>query len=107
MNNFHVLHKEKNVIPAKAGIYNRINKAQSTVEFTFAMIIIMFLIYGMVRVFRWVGMDLANRRVAQDTSLTTLIGTDPNSELNPDFSSVQPMAAVYHGKITNGNNIRP
>ena len=42
-------------------------KAQSTIEFTFAMIAIMFLIYGMVMTFRWAGMDLANRRYLQDT----------------------------------------
>jgi len=76
------------------------NKAQSTIEFTFAMIAVMFLIYGMVMVFRWAGMDLAQRRFAQDNTLTTMTGTDPGSELNPDFDRVLPMAAVYHGKVT-------
>ena len=96
MENFHV-------IPAKAGTHNRINKAQSTIEFTFAMIAIMFIIYGMVRVFRWAGMDLANRRFTQDTTLTNFAG-DPNSELGSNAAdSALPMAAVWHGSITNGN----
>jgi len=82
-------------------------KAQSTIEFTFAMVVIMFLVYGMVRVFRWTGMDLAQRRWAQDNSMTTLVGTDPASQLNSDTGMSQPMAAVYHGSITNGNNTIP
>lgn len=78
-------------------------KAQSTIEFTFAMVVIVFLIYGMVRVFRWAGMDLAQRRYAQDVTLTNFSGTDPNSELNADFDNVLPIAAVYRGNLTNGN----
>ena len=83
-------------------------KAQSTLEFTFAMIAIMFLIYGMVQIFRWAGMDLAQRRYMQDNSLVDMKGgADPSVELNPVFDQFQPIAAVYHGKITNGNDIRP
>ena len=80
-------------------------KAQSTIEFTFAVIVIMFLIYGMIQVFRWAGMDLANRRYLQDNSITTanLVGGDPASQLNSDIGVALPMAAVYHGNITNGN----
>ena len=80
-------------------------KAQSTIEFTFAMIAIMFLVYGMVMVFRWAGMDLANRRFVQDNSITTtnLVGGDPASQLNADVDSVLPIAAVYRGSVTNGN----
>ncbi len=81
------------------------HKAQSTIEFTFAMVVIMFFIYGMVQVFRWAGMDLAQRRYFQDSSITTtsLAGGDPASQLNSDADISQPMAAVYHGSITNGN----
>jgi hypothetical protein len=80
-------------------------KAQSTLEFTFAMIVIIFLIYGMVRVFRWAGMDLANRRVTQDSSLMTLdINGDPSLGLSDNTADLAlPMSAVYHGSITNGN----
>jgi len=83
-------------------------KAQSTLEFTFAVIAVMFLIYGMVQVFRWAGMDLANRRLAQDNSiavdLSTVPNGDPSAQLNADVgSSFLPMAAVWHGSITNGD----
>lgn len=96
--------KDLYVIPAKAGIFNKINKAQSTIEFTFAVVGIMFLIYGMVMVFRWAGMDLANRRFVQDNSILNLDATtgDPTSELNADADSFQPMDAVYHGSVTSG-----
>jgi len=79
--------------------------AQSTIEFTFGMIVILFLIYGMVQVFRWTGMDLAQRRYSQDASISTqnLIGGDPATQLNSDDESVLPIAAVYHGNITDGN----
>jgi hypothetical protein len=82
-------------------------KAQSTIEFTFAVVAIIFLIYGMVMVFRWAGMDLAQRRYEQDTSLTALssVTGDPASELSSDVGSgVMPMAAMYHGDIANGEN---
>ena len=79
-------------------------KAQSTIEFTFAMIVIMLLIFGMMQTFRWAGLDLANRRVMQDNSILSLDSSgDPASQLNSDIDSVLPMAAVYHGSITNGN----
>lgn len=81
-------------------------KAQSTIEFTFAVIVVMFLIYGMVQVFRWAGMDLAQRRYVQDTSITTTeLGPygDPSAQLNSDIDIAMPMAAVYHGSVTNGN----
>ena len=48
---------------------------QSTVEFVFAMIAAMFLLYGMVQVFRWVGMDAAKRQYAYDASFNTAITT--------------------------------
>lgn len=73
-------------------------KAQSTIEFTFAVIVIVFLIYSMISVFRWAGMDLAQRRWAQDNAMTS--GYDPAVQLNPDFYRVQSIDAIYHGKIT-------
>ncbi|MDE1921237.1 MAG: hypothetical protein KGJ09_05455 [Candidatus Omnitrophica bacterium] len=81
----------------------RDTKAQSTIEFTFAVVVIMFIVYGLVMVFRWAGLDLANRRVAQDISLTKSL--DPSNELNSqDDYYFLPMSAVYHGSITNGNS---
>jgi hypothetical protein len=85
-------------------------KAQSTIEFTFALIVMLFLIYGMVMVFRWAGMDLANRRWSQDHQITADVIQnaenpfgDPVTQLNFDGDVALPMAAVYHGNISNGN----
>lgn len=79
-------------------------EAQSTIEFTFAMVVIMFIIYGLVQVFRWAGMDLANRRVMQDNAMTMDPGADPEAQLNANAGgSVLPMSAMYHGSIVNGN----
>jgi len=74
---------------------------QSTIEFAFAMIVVMFLIFGMVMVFRWAGMDLANRRYSQDSSLTS--SSDPVKQLGATDNPVMPIAAMYHGSITDGN----
>jgi len=98
-------------IRAIAGEMMKNTKAQSTVEFTFAMIAIIFLIYGMVQVFRWAGMDLANRRVAQDIAMTTPVPSsspysdgslgNPAAQLNGDVgTNLLPMSAIYHGSIT-------
>ncbi|MDE2221704.1 MAG: hypothetical protein KGK03_01395 [Candidatus Omnitrophica bacterium] len=73
-------------------------KAQSTIEFTFAVVVTMFLIYGLVMVFRWAGLDLANRRVMQDITLTN--SADPYKELSSDDFYFLPMSAVYHGSVT-------
>ena len=80
-------------------------RGQSTIEFTFAMIVIIFLIYGMVRVFRWAGMDLANRRVAQDITITAAYTgkQGPAVQLDPDFYRSQSMDSVYHGNVASGN----
>jgi len=54
-----------------------IQRGQSTIEFVFAMIAAMFLLYGMVQVFRWVGMDIAQRRWASDAALKAGINVEP------------------------------
>ena len=82
-------------------------KAQSTIEFTFAMIVILFLIYGMVQIFRWAGMDLAQRRFAQDNGLTLDLtkvpNGDPAAQLNVTADNVLPISAVFSGNVSNGN----
>ncbi len=69
---------------------------QSTIEFTFVMIVIFFLTYGLIRVFRWAGLDLAERRFAYEHSLTS--SDDPNEQLRPDFYRAKPLTAVYKGR---------
>lgn len=77
---------------------------QSLVEFTFAMIVVAFLIYGMIRIFWWAGRDLAMRSWTHDNTLMTLPAShNPADQLRADFYRVQPMGAVYNGSITNDN----
>lgn len=45
---------------------------QALIEFAFCMIVILLMIYGTIMVFRWTGLDLAERRAAHDRSLTVL-----------------------------------
>ncbi len=58
-------------------------RAQSTSEFTFAMIAVLFLLYGLIQVFRWVGMDIASRQYEHETQRNAF--NDPAKQLNPDF----------------------
>ncbi len=51
-------------------------KAQSTLEFTFAVVVVALLIYGLLRVFRWTGMDYAEHSPAQFQQFTD---PDPNN----------------------------
>ncbi len=79
--------------------------AQATLEFTFGVIVLMFLVYGMVQVFRWAGLDLAQRRWSEDSSMFNiyLANGDPETELDSNIDEIMPMSPVYHGNITDGN----
>ena len=65
-------------------------RAQSTIEFTFAMIIVLFLIFGLIRIFRWAGMDLAERRWTYDQEMK-----------KPEFWKADTDGEVYRAKRIN------
>ena len=80
-------------------------RGQSTIEFTFTLVAIAFLSYGLVQIFRWTGMDLAERRFAHDQVLLNADYRqqhgmeDPNldemeRQLTPDFYRPKQMQAV-------------
>ena len=71
-------------------------KGQAILEFTFAMIILMLLIYGLIMVFRWVGLDLAERRIQHEMVLTDN-SLSPQDQVNPDFYRPIKMRTVYRG----------
>jgi hypothetical protein len=51
-------------------ILNNENKSgQVMLEFTFAMIVIMLMMYSMMMIFRWTGKDMADRRIAHEDAL--------------------------------------
>ncbi len=85
---------------------NRKNCAQVTLEFTFSMVLVLLLMYGVVRVMGWLSLTLAERRVAHDHSLTARtdvenwknIYTDPSPllQLQPEFYTTNKLRLVFN-----------
>jgi len=80
----------------------RLISAQVIIEFTFSMIIIFLMIYGLMMIFRWTGMDLAFRRISHEDVLTNTIeraytdpGDGPLKQLSPYFHTPTKMNAVW------------
>lgn len=73
----------------------RNNKGQSTIEFTFALIVIFFIVYGLIKVFAWGGFDLAERRWAHEKQLTKDASTE--EQLAPDFYRPKRINSVFRG----------
>ena len=71
------------------------DNGQSTIEFTFTLIVICFLAYGLIRVFRWAGMDLAERRWAHEQSLAN--GATVEQQLAPDFYRPKRLHVTFKG----------
>ncbi len=74
---------------------------QVMLEFTFCMIILFFMMYGVIMIFRWTGVDLAERRRAHNTALKTTVIKDwvniidgPLGQMSPYFFDVLPMNAT-------------
>lgn len=85
---------------------NKRSKAQATIEFTFSMIIIVLLMYALVKAFRWAGMDLAERRAANDKVFALNIIENwaqaeintlgPGKQLVGDFYRTKKMGLVFN-----------
>ncbi len=76
---------------------------QAVLEFTFSMVILVLLIMGLIKVFLWTGIDLAERRKAHERVLTqTLPGTEAVYELRqirPTFFFSAPVNAAWASNI--------
>jgi len=77
--------------------------AQSTIEFTFCLVIVVLLAYGVMKAFRWVGLDLAERRATHDGTLTVPIDEKwtneeegPLKQLSPGFYRAKKMGLVFN-----------
>ena len=77
--------------------YRRFSPGASTgqviIEFTFCMIIVLLMIYGVTKVFFWAGRDLVERRKAHDNVLTG--GGSPSQQIAPDFYTPVKMNAIW------------
>ena len=82
-------------------------RAQVTLEFTFSMILVLLLMYGVIRVMGWLSLTLAERRVAHDHSLIKRtdvenwkdIYKDPSPllQLQPEFYTTNKLRLVFNG----------
>ena len=79
-------------------------KGQVILEFTFCMIIIMLMMYGVAKVFFWTGEDFSERSIAHDAVLVTGIvesyldiSSGPLRQVDPYFYTPIKMDAVWNG----------
>jgi hypothetical protein len=77
--------------------YSGRRRAQSVVEFAFGMVIFGLMVYGLVQCFRWVVMDLAERRFDHDRILVNE-SLSTEAQLNPNFHRVRRIDAVLPSK---------
>ncbi|MCA9408363.1 MAG: hypothetical protein H6755_01520 [Candidatus Omnitrophica bacterium] len=68
-------------------------KGQAIIEFLFAMIIIMLMIYAMGKIFHWTGADLAARRVKHEEVLMS--GSNPQQQIVTYFDAPLEMNAIW------------
>ena len=80
---------------------------QTMIEFTFSLIIVMLMMYGLMKVFEWTGKDQAMRRIAHDEVLFSKIdrsydinnpGEGPLKQIDPYFYTPISMNAIWDGK---------
>jgi hypothetical protein len=74
-------------------------------ELAFSMTVILLMIFGIMKVFKWTGADLAARRKAHDDVLVTPIersyeniGDGPLRQIDPYFQTPISMNAIWDGK---------
>ncbi len=76
----------------------KIINAQATLEFTFGMICTVLLIWGMFRIFVWVGGDLYLRRQTHEETLLQDPGCDnsacPLKQMRPSFMETTHLQAT-------------
>jgi hypothetical protein len=75
------------------GMFKKTNCGQVIIEFTFCMIVVFLMIFGLAKVFTWTGRDLAERSIAHDRLLASPV--DPNYQcvevfVPPDFDPMHP-----------------
>lgn len=79
----------------------KVPDAQVLIEFTFCMIIIMLMIYGLIMILRWTGVDLAERERAHESQLTTPIIEDYGQCLVWNTDSI-PFVCLQTTTMANG-----
>lgn len=75
--------------------------AQVTLEFMFAVLIVVLLAIGMIRVFQWAGEDVFRRRSEHEWSLRQ--GNNPRAQLQDDFFTSVDINATVDSNIFGDN----
>jgi len=70
-------------------------KGQVMLEFTFCMIVVLLMIYGVTKAFLWAGLDLAERNIAHESMLEG--GGSPKAQIRPDFYTPVGMNTIWGG----------
>ncbi len=84
-------------------IKNTTKRAQVIIEYTFCMIIVFLMIYAAIKIFRWTGLDLAERRKNHDAVLISNIDRNdgstggPLKQIDPYFSRPIKMNTIWDG----------
>lgn len=84
---------------------NYSSRGQTMAEFTFSLIVILLMIYGLMRIFEWTGKDQAMRRMSHDALITGKVehsydnpGEGPAKQIDPYFHTPIKMNAIWEGK---------
>ena len=89
--------KSKRNIPLTANYCPLMHKGQVILEFTFCMIVILIMIFGIIKVFHWTGSDLVERQRAHTTVLLDS-GLTPREQIDPFFYAPVKMNAIWDGR---------
>ena len=71
------------------------HKGQVILEFTFCMIVVLLMIFGVMKVFHWAGKDIVERRIAHDDLLFSEVS--PRDQIDPYFYAPVKMNAIWEG----------
>jgi len=72
------------------------HKGQVILEFTFCMIVILIMIYGVIKVFHWTGIDIVERQRAHETIL--LEDVSSRDQITPFFYAPVRLNAIWDGR---------
>ncbi len=77
--------------------------AQVTIEFAFCLVMVILLLYGIVKIIRWSGFSLADRRIEHEKILHTSVydkftddAQGPLRQVYPDFYKTKEMNLIFN-----------
>ena len=71
-------------------------KGQAILEFSFCMIVILIMFYGVIKVFHWAGRDSVERQRSHDSLL--IGGSNAKDQISPYYHGPTRMDAIWDGK---------